>query len=142
VIQVNVGGRVFGIPASLVRRTVTTVLMGEHRQAAVSVTFLGPSAMRQLNRRHKKHDRPTDVLSFALEMPDGRLAGDIYLCRAVAAAQARDAGVGLREELVRLVVHGVLHVLGHDHPERNREGSLMWRKQERYVQRISRAGSR
>ena len=127
-----------GIPASLVRRAVTTVLMGEHRPAAVSVTFLGPTAMRQLNRRHKKHDRPTDVLSFALEMPDGRLAGDIYICRAVAAVQASDAGVGLREELVRLVVHGVLHVLGHDHPERNREGSAMWRRQERYVREVVR----
>ena len=130
------GGRVLGIPASLVRRAVSTVLKGERRRAIVSVTFLGPTAMRQLNRQHKKHDRPTDVLSFALGMPDSGLAGDIYLCRAVAVEQAREAGVSLREELVRLVVHGVLHVLGHDHPERNRERSAMWRRQEKYVRRV------
>ena len=134
--QVSVGGRVLGLPASLVRRAVTAALEGERRRAVISVTFLGPTAMRQLNRRHKKHDRTTDVLSFALAMPDGRLAGDIYVCRAVAAVQAREAGTGLREELVRLVVHGVLHVLGHDHPERHRERSAMWRTQEKYVRRV------
>ena len=134
--DVSVGGRVLGISQAAVRRAVLTVLRRERRQAVVSVTFLGPTAMRQLNRKHKKHDRPTDVLAFALELPGGRLAGDVYVCRAVAAAQAKEAGVGLKEELVRLVVHGVLHVLGHDHPDRNREGSPMWRRQERYVRKI------
>lgn len=124
-----------GVSAAAVRRAVRTVLEGEHRRAVVSVTFLGPTAMRRLNRKHMKHDRPTDVLSFALAMPDGRLAGDVYICRAVAAVQAKEAGVGLKEELVRLVVHGVLHVLGYDHPEQHRERSAMWRKQERYVRK-------
>ena len=95
--------------------------------------------MRRLNRKHKHHDRTTDVLSFALAMPDGRLAGDVYICRAVASVQAREAGVPLREELVRLVVHGVLHVLGYDHPEDDgRERSAMWRRQERYVRKALR----
>lgn len=134
---VSVGGRIAGVPAPVVRRAVRTVLRGERRDAMVSITFLGPMAMRRLNRRHMKHDRPTDVLSFALALPGGGLAGDIYLCRSVAADQARDAGVSLREELVRLVVHGVLHVLGYDHPDgRGRERSAMWRKQERYVRRV------
>jgi probable rRNA maturation factor len=69
-------------------------------------------------------------------MPDGRLVGDIYVCRAVAAKQAREMGVGVTEELVRLVIHGVLHVLGYDHPETGRERSPMWRKQERYVAKV------
>jgi probable rRNA maturation factor len=137
--EVSVGGRGHGLPAATVRRVVCAVLEGERRQADVSVTFLGPVAMRRLNSRHKRHDRPTDVLSFALALPDGRLAGDIYVCRAVAVAQAKEAGVGIREELIRLVVHGVLHVLGHDHPETSgRERSPMWRKQERYVKKVLR----
>jgi probable rRNA maturation factor len=136
VTDVSVGGRVLGISPAAVRRAVLTVLRRERRQAVVSVTFLGPTAMRQMNRKHKTHDRPTDVLAFALGLPGGRLAGDVYVCRAVAAAQAKEAGVGLKEELVRLVVHGVLHVLGHDHPDRNREGSPMWRRQERYVRAV------
>jgi probable rRNA maturation factor len=138
--DISVGGRVLGLPAPMVRSVVRAVLEGERRQVVISVTFLGPVAMRRLNKRHKNHDRPTDVLSFALPMPDGRLAGDIYVCRAVARKQAGDAGVGVKEELVRLVVHGVLHVLGYDHPERNgREHSAMWRKQEKYVRKVLRA---
>jgi probable rRNA maturation factor len=136
--DVTVGGRVAGLSVPVVRRAVTTVLQGERRRAAVSVTFLGPAAMQRLNRQHRKHNRPTDVLSFALALPEGRLAGDVYVCRAVAAAQAKEAEVSLKEELVRLVVHGVLHVLGHDHPERHRERSDMWRRQERYVTRVLR----
>ena len=132
--DVSVGGRVLALPAAAVRRTVSRVLEGERKHPVISVTFLGPAAMRRLNRRHKNHDRATDVLSFALALPDGRTAGDIYICRAVAMSNARIADVPLREELIRLVVHGVLHVLGYDHPEKEgRERTGMWRKQERYV---------
>jgi probable rRNA maturation factor len=102
------------------------------------VTFLGPTRMRALNREHLGHDRSTDVISFALPAPDGRLIGDIYVCRAVAQAQAKALGVPLREELVRLVVHGALHVLGYDHPKGDRRtASPMWRRQERYVRKLA-----
>ena len=87
--------------------------------------------MRRLNRDHKAHDWATDVLAFSL---DGGRLGDIYICRAVAARQAARERVSLREELIRLVVHGTLHVAGHDHPEDDsRTRSAMWRRQERYV---------
>lgn len=120
-----------------IRRITDAVLKGERRSAEVLITWLGPTRMRALNRAHLGHDRTTDVISFALPMPDGRLVGDIYLCRSVAAAQAKAHGVPVREELVRLVVHGTLHVLGHDHPEgEDRTRSPMWRRQERYVRRL------
>jgi ssRNA-specific RNase YbeY (16S rRNA maturation enzyme) len=58
--------------------------------------------------------------------------------RAVAARAARRRGLPLRQELVRLVVHGTLHVLGWDHPDDDsRLGSPMWRRQERYVARLA-----
>lgn len=90
--------------------------------------------MRALNRRWKDADRPTDVLSFALVGPAGALTGDIYICRAVAAREAASRRLPVRQELLRLVVHGTLHLLGYDHPEG--EGgtvSPMWRRQERYL---------
>lgn len=103
----------------------------------ISVTFVGPSRMRALNRAWKRHDRPTDVLSFALPGPDGVLAGDIYVCAAVAAEEARAAAVPLREELIRLVIHGTLHVLGYDHPEGpGRTRSVLWRRQEHYLEAL------
>ena len=134
----SVSGRRLPLPAALVRRVVEAVLRGERRRALVSVTFLGRDAMRRLNGRHKGHDRPTDVLSFVMADPAGTALGDVYVCPWVAEREARRRGIPVREELIRLVVHGTLHVLGHDHPEgEGRTVSPMWRRQERYVSALT-----
>jgi probable rRNA maturation factor len=113
------------------------------RRARVELTLLDAAAMRRLNRRATGRRGLTDVLSFALPQPDGRLVGDVYICPAAARRWAgngqRDAGNTVDEELLRLVVHGTLHVLGYDHPEgAGRTRSPMWRRQERYVRRLVR----
>lgn len=131
--SVAVAGRA-GLPAREVRRIVTGVLGRERRTAQVSIAFLGLTAMRRMNARFKGRDAPTDVLAFALPLPGGGLAGDIYLCPGMAAREARQRGISRHEELVRLVVHGTLHVLGYDHPEGvDREAAPMWRLQESLV---------
>ncbi len=136
--EVRVAGRRPALPAATVRRVVAAVLAGERRRAQVSVTFLGRDAMRALNARWLGHDRPTDVIAFGLPQPGGGLAGDVYVCRWAAEREARRRRIPLRRELVRLVVHGTLHVLGHDHPEGpERERSPMWRRQERYVEALA-----
>ncbi len=133
-----VHGRRVPLPVSLVRRVVETVLRGERRRALISITFLGRDAMRALNAVHTGHDRPTDVLSFALADPGGRTVGDVYVCPWVAEREARTRGVPVREELIRVVVHGTLHALGRDHPEdEGRTASAMWRRQERYVDALA-----
>jgi probable rRNA maturation factor len=110
------------------------------RHAAVSVTFVGRRRIRALNRRFLGHDRETDVIAFALPGAPGPLVGDVYCAPEVAARAARRYGVPVREELRRLVVHGVLHVLGHEHPDgATRTSSPMWARQERLLRR---AGSR
>jgi probable rRNA maturation factor len=102
--------------------------------AALSVAFVGRARIRRLHRDHLGHDRATDVIAFSLA---GGTVGDVYVCPAVAAGGARRAGTTLRAELRRLVVHGVLHVLGYDHPDgAERTGSPMWRRQERYLRRF------
>ena len=126
------------IAPSVVRRVVRAVLEGERRAARVSVTFLGPERMRRLNLRYQGHDRPTDVLAFTLAQPAGPPLGDVYVCARVAAGEARARGLPLRQELIRLVVHGTLHALGHNHPEGpGRERSAMWRRQEHYVEALA-----
>ena len=131
-------GRRLPIPPALVRRVVERVLSGERRPAMVSVTFLGRDAMRRLNATHKGRDVPTDVLAFAMTDGAGRAVGDVYVCPWVAAREAREHGVPLREELIRLVVHGTLHALGRTHPEGpERTRSAMWRRQERYVEALA-----
>ncbi len=114
------------------------MLRRERRNALISVTFLGRDSMRRLNAEHKGHDRPTDVLTFALTGPAGRIVGDVYICPWVARQEARARGISFREELIRLIVHGTLHALGRDHPEGpERTRSTMWRRQERYVEALA-----
>ena len=134
----TVHGRVRPLPDVLVRRVVDAVLAGERADADVSVTFLGREAMRRMNAEYKGHDRPTDVIAFPLEGPEGRVLGDVYICPWVAAREAAARGIPPRRELVRLVVHGTLHVLGWEHPDDDsRTRSPMWRRQERYVERLT-----
>ncbi len=131
-------GRRLPLPPALVRRAVETVLKAERRNGLVSVTFLGRDSMRRLNAAHKGHDHPTDVLTFALDGPPGQVVGDVYICPWMARREAQARGIPLRQELIRLVVHGTLHALGRDHPEgRDRERSAMWRRQERYVEALA-----
>lgn len=129
--------------ATAVRRAVRAVLDGEGAgPATVSVTFLSAAAMRALNRRTVGRNRATDVIAFHLGHP-GRLVGDVYVCPAVARRAVQETHGSLREELLRLVVHGTLHALGHDHPKGSgRTRSAMWRRQERYVRGLTRENRR
>ena len=84
----------------------------------VSLAFVGERAIRTLNRKFMKKDRPTDVLSFPLgeKGPDGKFyLGDIVIAVPVAVRQARQEGHGLDRELRLLAIHGFLHLLGFDH---------------------------
>lgn len=99
----------------------------------VSITCLEAPEIARLNRDYLGREGPTDVIAFRLD-GDDELLGDVYLCPEVADRAAGEAGEGLLEEVVRLVIHGVLHVLGHDHPEdEGRWDSPMYRLQERLV---------
>jgi len=103
----------------------------------VELTLLGAAAMRRLNRRATGRRGLTDVIAFTLPQPDGSTLGDVYLCPAATEPWVQDGVASRREELVRLVVHGTLHVLGYDHPAGpGRVRSTMWRTQERYVRRL------
>ncbi len=109
----------------------------------MDLTLLDAKAMRRLNRRATGRRGLTDVLAFALPQPDGALLGDVYICPAAAAHWVTNGGRGkgaeesVDEELVRLAVHGTLHVLGYDHPDGpGRTRSAMWQRQERHVRRL------
>jgi probable rRNA maturation factor len=109
------------------------------RHAMISITLLDRAAIARMNRKHLSHAGPTDVISFGFTRatPSDPVVGDVYIAPEVARANARARGVTVREELTRLVVHGTLHVLGHDHPEsEDRETSEMWRRQESIVRRL------
>ena len=81
----------------------------------ISVTFVDNKQIKEMNKRYLEKNRPTDVIAFNLEEPGTPITGDIYISVDQAKIQALDYHVTLENELVRLVAHGILHVLGHDH---------------------------
>jgi probable rRNA maturation factor len=105
--------------------------------ALISITLVTAQRIAALNAKHLRHRGPTDVISFGFSRERaGPLVADIYIAPGVARENAKRLGVGVREELVRLVVHGTLHALGHDHPDGDaRLTSPMWRRQEALVAR-------
>ena len=118
---------------------IATLKAERVREAMLSITFVGRAAMSKLNRRYLGHRGPTDVISFGLARAGkrGAVIGDIYICPEVARDNAKRQAVPSGEEVLRLVVHGTLHVLGHDHPTgASRTSSPMWRRQERILARV------
>jgi probable rRNA maturation factor len=117
------------IDEAAVAAVVDVVLAAEGAAGAeVGVTFVGERRMRALNREHRRRDQVTDVLAFPLEDADEidlqggggengppRLLGDVVVCTRQALRQARAAGLPPATELAVLLVHGTLHLLGHDH---------------------------
>lgn len=107
----------------------------------MSVAFVSDRAIATMNAKHLEHEGPTDVISFGFDRPTRHdpVVGDVYIAPKVAARNAKTNRRSVREELVRLLVHGTLHVLGYDHPEdESRERSAMWRRQEQLVSRLAR----
>lgn len=112
----------------------------DEADATLSLSIVSDAAMRVVNRDHRGQDRTTDVLSFALdgETPRGatrrqnpeRLLGDVVISVETARRQAAGYDATLQEELYRLLIHGLLHVLGHDHM-RPDERRIMQREERR-----------
>ena len=106
-------------------RLAADVLRDARRRGELTLTFVDRDEIAALNSEHMGKDGPTDVLSFPLDEPDDAdaagdvplLLGDVVVCPDVAREQASEHAGTLDDELALLVVHGVLHVLGHDHAE-------------------------
>jgi probable rRNA maturation factor len=131
-----------GMPRALATAAAQAALRSEGvRHAELSLAFVGDRTIAAMNRRHLGHRGTTDVISFGFlpATPNAPLTGDVYIGAEVARRAARERKITLREELVRLVVHGTLHVLGYAHTDGPaRTTSRMWQVQERLVARVLR----
>lgn len=120
-----------------VATVVRSVVRAERRSSArVSVIFIESRRSRALNRRYLGHDWITDVISFPLA-PQPAIEGEVYVNLDRARAQADQLGLAYGNEVLRLTVHGVLHLLGYDDgtPVRRRK---MHKRQEALVRRFRR----
>lgn len=114
-----------GLPARpAIRSWVRSALRRARPESAeITVRFVDAREGRRLNRAYRGRDYPTNVLSFAYAPPP-RLAGDVVLSRDVLLREAADQGKAAVAHCAHLVVHGVLHLLGHDH-ERDSDAARM-----------------
>jgi len=120
---------------------VVAELEGLSPQTEVDITIVDDAAIHELNRTYRGIDRPTDVLSFALdegeeepEVDDDEiehLLGDVIISAPTAVRQGEEYGHGLEREMTYLAVHGMLHLLGYDHMEE--KDKLIMRKREEEV---------
>jgi probable rRNA maturation factor len=117
------------------RRLLLSALAGERAPTGtLHVQLVSDDVMRRVNADFRGKDETTDVLSFAYwnEPHAGELLGEVLVSPVVARRQAREEGRPLDEEIARLALHGLLHVLGYDH-ETARERKHMLSLQEEYI---------
>jgi rRNA maturation RNase YbeY len=96
--------------------------------------------MRSLNRKYRARDYPTDVLAFPMESMGEQqemFLGDVVICLPVAIEQASRFGNTANQEMLRLLIHGTLHLLGYDHEQSPREATRMQRKERAIFQTLS-----
>jgi probable rRNA maturation factor len=127
-------------PADLLEHAALAVLdLSGVPAGDLTIALVNDAQIQRLNRDFLGLDAPTDVLSFPADEPDPetgrRYLGDVVISFARAAEQARERGHTIDAEIQLLVVHGVLHLLGHDHGE-TREKQRMWAVQAEVLERL------
>lgn len=110
------------IDKGFVRKVVKhTLKKMEAEKSEVNIIFVGLEEIHEINKAYRNVDRPTDVISFALEdtedvtVYEERVLGDIYICLDKVHEQAKEYGHTEIREMAFLIVHGLLHLLGYDH---------------------------
>jgi len=115
------------------------VLSGENRETEnLSLAFVEKKEIKNLNKKFRKKDKPTDVLSFELR-PTGypeKYLGEIIICPEVVEENAIKYNSNFKNEMTKVFVHGILHLLGYDHEKSNKDEKLMEEKQEKYLSKI------
>ena len=128
-------------PQDLLERAAKTALEHEMQSLAseLSIILTDDARLHELNLNYLGVDAPTDVLSFPASETDpetgARYIGDILISIPRAEIQAQAAGHTLEAEVQLLVVHGVLHLIGHDHAEAE-EKTRMWKAQAEILERL------
>lgn len=111
----------------------------ENTELEFSVIIVDNKRIHEINKEYRGIDRPTDVISFALEDSEGielenyRILGDIYISIDKVKEQAKEYGHSEKRELAFLTVHGFLHLLGYDHMKPEEE-KIMFKKQEEILE--------
>jgi len=121
---------------NLDRKTFTQVakkvLKGENRETEIiSLVFVSKEEIKKLNNKFRKKNKPTDVLSFNIN--EGNYLGEVVICPEVVRLNAKKYKVSMKDELIKMFVHGILHLCGYDHEINEAEAEIMEEKEKIYL---------
>jgi len=131
------------ITKKFVKETVEKILKELNLDnVEISITLTDNETIKNINREWRGKDSPTDVLSFPLDIdfPLGykyRPLGDVVISLPFAKKQSEEIGISYREEILRLLIHGILHLLGYDHEKSEEEAKKMFSIQEKIFSKLS-----
>jgi probable rRNA maturation factor len=143
-VEVSVGeGVAPPVRPERVEAAVRHVLLAEGiAEAEISVALLDDGAIAAMNDQYLEHEGPTDVITFAMHEGGEPPLGDVYVGVEQAVRQAAEFGATPEEEVLRVAMHGVLHVLGYEHPEGpERAQSEMFVRQEELLRSFLSGGA-
>lgn len=117
---------------------------GRERKMGLSIILVSPWRIKELNKRYRKENRVTDVLSFGQELNSKRLKfpslpneyfelGDVVICLSQIRKNARKFDLSFKKELVLVLIHGILHLLGYDHEKSDKEAKKMKEREKQYL---------
>jgi len=120
------------LKALLKKRAFATLKFFDIANAMLDIYITDDTEIRDLNLTYRQKDKPTDVLSFNINEYVGEFyyLGEIVISYQTAQKQADEYGVSLEQELTRLLVHGIVHLMGYDHELSNEDHNVFFEKQE------------
>ena len=109
------------------------VLKGENKEIEdLSIAFVSPEEIKKINRKYRKKDKPTDVLSFGKISKFKGEFREVIICPEFIEENLKDSKTTLKKELAKVLIHGILHTLGYDHEISKTEEKRMFKKQDYY----------
>ena len=117
------------------KKTAEAVLKGENKKGELSVVFVCQRRIQGLNKKYRKKDKPTDVLSFKYN-EDKNTLGEIVICPEIVKKNAKKFDLDYNKELTKVLIHGILHILGYDHENLEKEAREMEKVENKYLKKL------
>jgi len=108
------------------------VLKGENRvRESLSLAFVTKDQIKELNKKFRNKNKPTDILSF--EITEKEYLGEIVICPEIVEKNAKKYGIEKSQEMEKVFIHGILHLCGYDHEKSKKDDKIMELKQDFYL---------
>jgi probable rRNA maturation factor len=128
------------INKSFLKRIAEKVLKKQGRKGIeLSIVLTGLAKIKKLNKKYRKKNKATDVLSFLYNNDSlkAELIGEIFICLPEVRKNAKKLNLSFENELSRILIHGILHLLGYDHEQGKKKAEEMTKKEKEYFKLIN-----